>query len=373
MFGEKKIHIVSFDVPYPADYGGVIDVSARLRALVLAGYEITLHCFEYGRGRSEELEALVSEVHYYKRKSLFCSLFSFLPMIVKSRENTKLLHNLLKDNAPILFEGQHTTAFLNNESLHSRFKIVRLHNVEHDYYKGLAESEKNWWKKMFFYLESFKLKKYDHKLSATSVLCAISEKDKEYYERVHSKVLLLPIANDLEIRRGSDLGSYVLFHGNFSVSENEFALRWFLEGAQNELPFEMVVAGKEISLSLEAKLKTFSNLKFYNSPSDEEMKELIGRAKVHLLVTFQNTGVKQKLINVVASNGAVVANSLMVDGTHLAKYCTIGESHDELTRLILNHLNTDVRVEDLKLRHEFLESEYGFKKQVEILEMCFSK
>jgi len=41
----KHLHIISFDIPYPANYGGVIDVFYKLRALVSAGIKIHLHAF----------------------------------------------------------------------------------------------------------------------------------------------------------------------------------------------------------------------------------------------------------------------------------------------------------------------------------------
>jgi hypothetical protein len=52
---EKHLHIISFDVPYPANYGGVIDVFYKLKNLHKAGVKIILHCFEYGRGEQKEL------------------------------------------------------------------------------------------------------------------------------------------------------------------------------------------------------------------------------------------------------------------------------------------------------------------------------
>ena len=55
---EKFIHVVSFDVPYPANYGGVIDVFHRLKALHKNGYKIILHCFEYGRDKQIELDKI---------------------------------------------------------------------------------------------------------------------------------------------------------------------------------------------------------------------------------------------------------------------------------------------------------------------------
>ena len=43
----KHLHVISFDVPVPANYGGVIDVYYKLKALHLQGVKIHLHCFEY--------------------------------------------------------------------------------------------------------------------------------------------------------------------------------------------------------------------------------------------------------------------------------------------------------------------------------------
>ena len=64
----KRIHIVAFDVPFPADYGGVIDVYSRLKLLKEKGWEVHLHCFEYGRGEQEDLESLIKVSYYRKGK-----------------------------------------------------------------------------------------------------------------------------------------------------------------------------------------------------------------------------------------------------------------------------------------------------------------
>ena len=51
-----QIHIISLNVPYPANYGGVIDVFYKIKSLHEAGVQIHLHCFDYGRGNQPELE-----------------------------------------------------------------------------------------------------------------------------------------------------------------------------------------------------------------------------------------------------------------------------------------------------------------------------
>ncbi len=63
----KIIHLVSFNIPYPPDYGGVMDVFYKIAALKKQGVGIILHCFSYGRTLSRTLERECLRVHYYRR------------------------------------------------------------------------------------------------------------------------------------------------------------------------------------------------------------------------------------------------------------------------------------------------------------------
>ena len=67
----NKLHIVSFDVPFPPNYGGIIDVFYKIKALSELGVEIYLHAFEYKTGKSEELEKICKKVYYYPRKTSY--------------------------------------------------------------------------------------------------------------------------------------------------------------------------------------------------------------------------------------------------------------------------------------------------------------
>ena len=55
---EKNLNLISFDVPYPPDYGGVIDVFYKIKALYALGIRVHLHCFEYGRKGADELKEI---------------------------------------------------------------------------------------------------------------------------------------------------------------------------------------------------------------------------------------------------------------------------------------------------------------------------
>ncbi|MFM7900589.1 MAG: glycosyltransferase family 1 protein, partial [Bacteroidota bacterium] len=151
---DHHIHVVSFDVPYPPTYGGVIDVYYKIKALHAKGVKVHLHCFQYGREESTHLESLCEEVKYYPRNVSRAQLFTKLPYIVISRNSEKLIQELANDNYPILFEGLHTCGMLDDPRLDGRFKMVRTHNVESDYYRSLAKVERNVFKRYYFHNEA---------------------------------------------------------------------------------------------------------------------------------------------------------------------------------------------------------------------------
>ncbi len=103
--------------------------------------------FEYGRGEQPVLNDYCSEVSYYGRHEGHKGFSHKLPYIVCSRSNGQLLERLLQDDYPILLEGIHCTYLLNDERFSQRRIILRLHNVEYQYYRQLYHSEKSLWKR----------------------------------------------------------------------------------------------------------------------------------------------------------------------------------------------------------------------------------
>ncbi|MCD4737059.1 MAG: glycosyltransferase family 1 protein, partial [Bacteroidales bacterium] len=178
---EQKLHIVAFDIPYPPNYGGVIDVYYKLKELHSLGVKISLHCFEYpGRPRSEELNKICKSVYYYPRKTSLKSAISFKPYIVNSRRSEELIKNLQADDAPILFEGLHSCYYIDNERLKDRFKIYRESNIEHHYYFHLFLSDKNLLHKLYYLLTAPKLWLFQKRLKKADMILAVTQKDTDY-------------------------------------------------------------------------------------------------------------------------------------------------------------------------------------------------
>ncbi|HXC06538.1 MAG TPA: glycosyltransferase family 1 protein, partial [Bacteroidia bacterium] len=224
------LHIVSFDVPFPPDYGGVIDVFYKIKALAQVGVKVHLHCFEYGRKPSIELEALCEKVYYYHRRMKKRYLFSKLPYIVVTRQSELLMQRLLENDYPILFEGLHSCFHLSDPRLAGRKKLVRNHNIEHTYYANLAQVEKNVFRKIYFRRESVKLRKFEAVLGKADQILAISLPEqaelKKRYKAV-SHISAFHAHEQVEGRTG--LGTFILYHGNLEVGENNEAALYLVE------------------------------------------------------------------------------------------------------------------------------------------------
>ncbi len=361
----KQIHIVSLDVPFPADYGGAIDILFRIQALHKLGFEITLHCFEYGRDRAQKaLEPYTKELHYYPRKKPLTDWLSGTPFIVKTRSDGRLLENLLKDNNPILFEGLHTTFFLADERLKDRIKLVRTHNVEHEYYAELAKYASGT-KKIFFASEARKLEKYEPVLKHASHILAIQQNDLEHFKTLNDSVHLLAACAPMSETVYLETNPYCLFQGNLSVPENENAANWILN-ALSDSTVDLCIAGKDPSEKLIARCHEIS-VKLVANPDEETMKSLIQKARIHSLFTDQPTGLKLKLLNALNTSGHVVVNNKMVAGTMLGSLCEIEDDSINYKQTVERLINAPLSEEAFSQRQNFLSEHFDSLKNCQLI------
>lgn len=365
---KKKLHIISFDVPYPPNYGGVIDVFYKLRALHELGCDIILHCFDYGRGVQPELEKYCSKVYYYKRHMSLTKMLSKLPYIVNTRKSNEMISNLLLDNAPILFEGLHSCYFLSDDRLSNRFKIVRTHNIEHDYYANLAQSEKKAFKKIYFNQESKKLKTFEEKLQYANLIAAISANDAYHFKRNFKLVYTVSAFhpyNKVEIKEG--IGSYALYHGNLAVAENNLGALFLVNEVFNRTKFPLVIAGSAPSNELIDAVKKHAHITLKGDISTNEINSLISNAHINVLPTFQATGIKLKLLAALFSGRHCLVNNPMVANTGLEELCIVRDSAKEMANEIELLKNIPVSKSMIELRKLLLESTFSNSYNAKLL------
>ncbi len=323
----KYLHIVSFDVPFPPNYGGVIDVFYKIKALHEAGVKIILHCFEYGREEARELETYCEQVFYYKRQMNRSLLFHTLPYIVVSRRSEVLMERLLNDQHPILFEGLHSCYHLNDIRLRGRICLVRNHNIEHDYYNSLAQVEKSVFRKMYFKREAVKLRAFEKVMTLASSVLAISRADEETLKKRYSNVQLVSAFHpNGQVSICTGQGNFALYHGNLEVGENNEAAIYLATQVFSDSNVPLIVAGKNPSAELVDAISKQKNITLQGNILTNEIDVLIREAQINVLPTFQATGIKLKLLAALFNGRHCLVNSPMVSNTGLETLCSIADT-----------------------------------------------
>ena len=367
---EKHVHIISFDVPWPADYGGVIDVYYQIKALASEGVKVHLHCYTYGRAQADDLAQLCESVNYYPRKTGWISNLSRTPYIIQSRKSNQLVKNLLKDDYPIVCQGMHTCGILTDKRLAKRKIAYRAANVEHYYYQALYKKEQNRKKMFYFMLEASRLKKWEKNLERADTIFTISLADEAYYKQRFPQMRLVNLFGFFEdstfsMQQGS--GDYILYQGNLSVNENISAVEYILQNISREVKLPLIIAGKNPPSDLVELISKTPNTTLVESPTHDEMQRLIQQAHVNLLITFQPTGLKLKLLNALYNGRFCVANKEMLFGSSLESLVEMANNDMEIITKIKELEKRKFSIEDIENRKLFLSNLYSTKERIGLM------
>ncbi|MBI3134613.1 MAG: hypothetical protein HYZ14_08085 [Bacteroidetes bacterium] len=336
-----SLHLVAFDVPYPPNYGGIVDVFYKLKSLHEAGVRIIYHCFYYrGHNRpNDELKKYCAEIYYYKRtKNLIRLIFGANPYVVTSRNHPDLLKNLCKTNDPIFFDGLQTCFYLNHPDLESRKKYVRANNIEHTYYRELAKVERNRLKRIYLDREADRLELFEPELKKADAIFAVAKMDLEHFETYSKTLYVPPFFNTdharKEVNKSGIKGRFVLFQGNLRIRENELAAKFIINEVAPLTNHKIVIAGKSPSTWLKNEASIQENVQLIDTPPAVQMDSLIQYAHINLLITFQQTGIKLKLLHALDSGKHIIINSKMDDSGVFAELCYVKDTAENIAAKI---------------------------------------
>lgn len=321
-----------------------MDIFHKIKWLHQIGVKIHLHCFTKERPPQDELDDYCEEVFYYQRKHFLQAIPVKLPFMVASRNHPALLKNLQQDNYPILLEGIQCSWLLSTDALKDRQIFLRLHNAEFLYYEKLASHEQNFFRKLYYKNESRLLKKYERLVSERVPILSLSTSDISLYRKFFGAVRIqfLPAFTAWEqVTAVAGRGKYCLYHGNLGINENEKAVEWLLQNvfAHTDIPF--VVAGKRPSEQLQKLIETYPNCSLVESPTDTDLQELIHKAQLNVLPSFNNTGVKLKLLNALYNGRHCLVNEPAIEGAAIPKLCHVANSPAEFLRKTLSLFEQD--------------------------------
>lgn len=355
---DKNLHIVTFAVPYPANYGGAIDAWNRIVALSRLGVQIKLHCFLYRNFRSQSvIREYVREVHYYPRVVWPALFAKGQPYVVTSRKCRHLLKRLQADNDPILFDGIQATGY--HADLPGRVRMLRAHNIEHEYYGQLAE-EGTGVKSLVYKREALCLHEYETAIAKSfDAVFAISPHDYQWYQQQGATAILMPPFHGLskiDIKPGQ--GDYMLYQGDLSIEINQAALLDLLKQLPEDNPLPIVVAGRSGSKTFESILAEKDNIQRKADVTDSEMIEWVRNAQMTIIHSLHLAGMKLKLFTALYHGRHILASDNCKTHTPLDRsihYYAPGE----LSASVGQYIHRAFTAADIQERTEVLQAHPG--------------
>ncbi|WP_133531957.1 hypothetical protein [Flavobacterium dankookense] len=326
---KKPIHIISFDNPFPPDFGGVIDVFFKVKALHEIGFTIYLHCFYQDRNVvSDELKAITQRVFLYKKNRNPFFLFSKFPFPVVCRFRDELTRNIATIDAPILFEGLHTTMILQKTNLANK-KFLRLHNIESNFYAGMSKNETNYFKKIAYHFASKKFIEYQKTIPNFDHTFSLSCFENDIVKSMTDSVSYIPVFHGNSIKNIDGFGKYALYHGDLRLADNKKAAKFLIKVFKNIPDYQLIIASSNGKKLVEKKSKNQSNVTFFELQNDAQLNNLFLNAHINVMLSFQKSGTKLKVINALFKSRFCLINHNMVDDEQVLNLCELANSKEE--------------------------------------------
>ena len=356
---EKILHIISLEVPYPLLHGGRYDLYYKLVALWEQGVGIYLHCFGTRNSNHHQLEKFCLSISYYPRTEGWKGFSFSTPYIVSSRRSEALIEKLLKDNHPVLMEGIHCTFIMNHPEFSKRKMILRLHNIESVYYEKLFQTSSSLARKCYYKIESVLLRRYEKGVAQkVSLILAVSDQDAKKYEQSFGahRIQTLPVFIRFPASGYSGKPEYkCLYHGNLAIPENEAAVRFLLTEVFTNTDVPLVVAGRNPSPKLRSWLSNYPLVTLVANPTEVQLEQLLSKAAVNILPSFNATGVKIKLMHALYSGRQCITNTQGVRGSGLDRWCIISDDPRDILTKIIHSIENPIGEEPLQARRKELD------------------
>lgn len=364
---QKALHIVSFDNPFPPVYGGVIEVFFKIKPLFDLGIRIHFHCFvDVIPDENPALESITEKVYYYQNNKNPFYFFSKLPFSVISRNHKNLLQNIQNIDAPILFEGLKPTFLVYKKLLFSKRTILRLHNIEHDYFNGIASSEKNMFRKWLFKMEARKYKCYEAVISEFDQIITLSKFENNYINDQFGKASYIPVFHgNQKVKPLEGIGKYAIYHGDLRMSDNIRTVLMLIEIFKEIPDFELIIASNSNQKFINKKIGNLKNVRYVPIQNFEHLEQLLMDAQINLVFSFQKSGTKLKLMNSLYNSRFCIINDNIMDDENVTQLCEFANTKAEIMNKI--QLLKKRSFTDYERRHEVLETQMNDVVNAELL------
>ena len=162
-------------------------------------------------------------------------------------------------------------------------------------------------------------------------------------------------------------GEYAFYHGKLSVTENYNAAEYLIKEVFAGSNKNLLIAGMDPPEHLKKLTEKHSNIELIENPNNDKMHDLVRNAHINVLVTFQATGLKLKLLNCLYQGRFCLVNPDMVQGTGLESLCEIAGNADGLKMKVEELFARTFNTTEIDEREKLLNKKYSNEKNAERL------
>lgn len=271
----------------------------------------------------EKIRSLISFRPYYE------NMFSLDKGFKAQYENIVALNEYDRVSFESIFF--YNFFYSTNKSSCNRIVNFLLHNVESNFFLELSKSTKNFFYKLFFFLESLKIKNLEKKASNSKelIFTFLTESDLQEYKNLRFFVNSKNYINHNEIytskyvvRNEEPEVKFFLFPGSVSFPPNYYALDKFLEFYEDSaLQIPVYVTG---SNKFECDFTSrYKKVKFTGYISEEELCYLYSNCIAAISPILTGSGVKVKNLEVLKLGVPLVATKFSMIGIKINSSDTV--------------------------------------------------
>ena len=133
----------------------------------------------------------------------------------------------------------------------------------------------------------------------------------------------------------------------------------------NDLNIPFVIAGKNPSQKLHFMAEENKNTCLVANPDHNELQDMISKAQINILPSFNNTGVKLKLLNALYNGRHCLVNEAGVKGSGLEGICQVAVDADEFKTAISYLYNIPYSETENIQRQQLLDLLYNNKRNLQ--------
>ena len=242
-----KILWITLESILPANSGGRMGVFKRIEQLSKTEDIYLFYPYDSYNELNyvNEIKKYCKEVHPYSRKAnrnkAILNLFRY-PYTISTRnikEMQRDINKCIKENNidVINVDFPHMCVNLKNNDIKNIPIILNEHNIEWKVYQLISNSQKNILKKIIYYIDSFRLRKFERKILKKidfDKITFVSSSDLDFFAKDYnitkSKLELIPVGADIRENKHMKESKQknIIFVGKMSYGPNIEAVNWFV-------------------------------------------------------------------------------------------------------------------------------------------------